>query len=113
VGFAVREALMISKEDCIAFTGLTSDEVDAIAEHEHLADIPAAALANLLLHEQHGAETIRAMMVDDIRAALAEGRKPHAAGLLAALRHFLHEHPEGRIGHGGQSTAGGSADAAH
>ncbi len=90
---------MISKEDCIAFAGLTQDEIDAIAEHEHLADVPAAALANLLLHRDRGADEIRRMMVDDIRDALAAGRKAHAAELLATLRHFLHEHPEGRIGH--------------
>ena len=104
---------MISKEDCIAFTGLTSEEVDAIAEHEHLADIAAASLANLLLHEQHGAETIRAMMVDDIRAALAQGRKAHAAEVLAALRHFLHDHPEGRVGHAGPHGAGRGDNAPH
>lgn len=90
---------MITREDCIAFAGLTQEEVDAVAEHEHLGDIQAAALANLLLHRDKGASAIRAMMVDDLRAALAAGRPAHAAELLAVLRHFLHEHPEGRIGH--------------
>jgi hypothetical protein len=90
---------MITKEDCIAFAGLTQDEVDAVAEHEHVGDIQAAALADILLHRDKGADVIRRMMVDDIRAALAAGRGAHAAQVLAALRHFLHEHPEGRIGH--------------
>lgn len=88
---------MISKEDCIAFCGLTQEEVDGIAEHEHLGEIGAAALADYLLHLEHGAERIRSMLVDDIREALAHGRKAHAAELTAALRHFLHEHPEGRL----------------
>jgi hypothetical protein len=91
---------MISREDCIAFAGLTEDEIEAIAEHEHLGDIAAAALADYLLHMPHGAERIREMLVDDVRAALAQGRKAHAGELVAALRHFLHEHPEGRLAAG-------------
>lgn len=93
---------MITREDCIAFAGLTQDEVDAVAEHEHVGDIQAAALANILLHREKGADAIRRMMVDDIREALAAGRPAHAAQIVGALRHFLHEHPEGRIGHGGE-----------
>ncbi|MCP8940113.1 hypothetical protein NK718_16420 [Alsobacter sp. SYSU M60028] len=88
---------MISKEDCIAFCGLTQEEVDAIAEHEHLGEIGAAALANYLMHIQHGPERVREMIVEDIRDALSHGRKAHAAELTMALRHFLSEHPEGRL----------------
>ncbi len=88
---------MICKEDCIAFAGLTAEEVDAIAEHEHLGEIGAAALADYLMHLEHGPERIRCMMVDDIRDALARGHSAHAAELTAALRHFLAEHPEARI----------------
>ncbi len=89
---------MITGEDCIALAGLTQEEVDAVAEHEHVGDIQAAALANILLHSDKGADAIRRMMVDDIRAALAGGRPAHAAQIIGALRHFLYEHPEGRIG---------------
>ena len=35
---------MITIEDCIAMCGLTQDEVLAIAEHEHIPEIAAAAL---------------------------------------------------------------------
>ncbi|MHB2168534.1 hypothetical protein [Alsobacter sp. R-9] len=87
---------MISKEDCIAFCGLTAEEVDAIAEHEHLGEVAASALADYLLHMEHGAERIRAMIVDDIRSALRDGRTAHAGDLMAALRHFMAEHPEAR-----------------
>jgi hypothetical protein len=87
---------MISREDCIGLCGLTAEEVDAIAEHEHLGDVQAAALAAYLLHASHGPEKIRTMIVDDIRTAMSEGRTAHAAQLLAVLRHFLHDHPDGR-----------------
>ncbi|MEZ5841495.1 MAG: hypothetical protein R3D02_14060 [Hyphomicrobiales bacterium] len=85
---------MISIEDCIAFTGLDRDEIDAIAEHEHMPEIAAAALASYLLHQAHGAEQIRDMIVDDIRGALGREDNAHAAQLFAALRHFMADHPE-------------------
>ena len=85
---------MISKEDCIALCGLTAEEVDAIAEHEHIGEVAAAALADYLLHKDHGTDRIRAMIVDDIRAALRDGRPGHAGELVHVLRRFLSEHPD-------------------
>jgi hypothetical protein len=40
---------MITLEDCIGLCGLTEEEVLAIAEHEHVPEIAAAALAQYLL----------------------------------------------------------------
>jgi hypothetical protein len=37
---------MISLEDCIAFSGLSEEEVAAIGEHEHIPQIAACTLAN-------------------------------------------------------------------
>ena len=85
---------MISLEDCIGLCGLTEAEVLAIAEHEHIPEIAAAALASYLLHEQHGSEKIRDMIGDDIRNALDRRDMAHASELVAALRHFLADHPE-------------------
>jgi hypothetical protein len=45
------DALMITLEDCVAFWGLTKEEVLAIAEHEHLPEIAAAALGSYLVHQ--------------------------------------------------------------
>ena len=85
---------MISREDCIAMCGLDADEVAAIAEHEHMADITAAALGADLLHQPGGTEDIRQMIVEDIRTAVKGGRSKHAAKLFVVLRHFLEQHPE-------------------
>ena len=85
---------MISLEDCIALCGLTEAEVLAIAEHEHIPEIAAAALASYLLHEAHGCEKIRDMIRDDIRSALDRKDPTHARELMMALRHFMGEHPE-------------------
>ena len=85
---------MISIEDCIAMCDLTREEVDAIAEHEHIEEIAAAALANYLMGREGGPQKIREMIQDDIRAALEHRDKDHARELLMALRHFMHAHPE-------------------
>jgi hypothetical protein len=85
---------MISLEDCIAFCDLTEAEVLAIAEHEHIPEIAAAALGHYLLRQEHGAEVIRDMLRDDIRSALARDDRQHARELFMALRHFLSHHPE-------------------
>jgi hypothetical protein len=89
-----QEQAMITLEDCIAFCGLTEAEVMAIAEHEHVPEIAAAAMAEYLLPHRRGVDKIHCMIVDDIRAALRRGDKRHASELFAALRHFLSTHPE-------------------
>ena len=64
---------MISLQDCVDLCGLEEDEVAAISEHEHIPEIAAAALASYLLHQPHGGETIRTMIIDDIHKALDQG----------------------------------------
>ena len=53
---------MISLEDCVGLCGLTEEEVLAIAEHEHLPEIAATALAAYLLSQKHGSEKVLGMM---------------------------------------------------
>lgn len=86
--------MVVTLEDCIAFCGLSEAEVLAIAEHEHIPEIAAAALAEYLLAQEHGAERIADMIRDDIRHALARGDGAHASELLAALGQFTKSHPE-------------------
>jgi hypothetical protein len=85
---------MISMKDCIALCGLTEEEVMAIAEHEHVPEMAAAAMARYLLKKPGGSQQIRDMIRDDIHAALNRGDKDHASELLMVLRHFLATHPE-------------------
>ena len=85
---------MISLEDCVALSGLTEEQVLAIAEHEHLPEIAATAFAQYLLKREHGMEKIRDMIVDDIRQAQQRQDKPHILTLLHVLHHFLKSHPE-------------------
>jgi hypothetical protein len=89
---------MITLQDCIGLCGLTEEEVLAIAEHEHLPEIAATALAEYLLSQEHGSEKVRDMIVDDIRQAqLTSGSsKEKVLMLLHVLHHFLKTHPEAR-----------------
>jgi hypothetical protein len=85
---------MINLEDCIALSGLTEAQVLAIAEHEHVPEIAATALAQYLSNQEHGMEKIRDMIVDDIRQAQERGDKAHVLTLLHVLHHFLKSHAE-------------------
>jgi hypothetical protein len=84
---------VISIVDICGLCGLDQEQIDAIGEHEHLPDVAAAALAAYLLHMEHGLERVRDMIVDDIKIALVQKRKGHAAELLMALRHLYEKNP--------------------
>jgi hypothetical protein len=60
---------VISLEDCIGLCGLTKEEVLAVAEHEHLPEVAATALAQYLMSGERGSAAIRDMIVDGIRRA--------------------------------------------
>ena len=85
---------MITLEDCIGLCGLTEEEVRALAEHEHLPEISATALAKYLLSQEHGSEKVRDMIIDDIRKAQLRSDRQHVLTLLHVLHHFLKTHPE-------------------
>lgn len=87
---------MITPEEIVEWTDLTAEEVAAIAEHEHVTGVCAAAMADCLMHREGGPRQIEQMMIADIRAALVAGHRDHARELFGALRHFLAEHPEAR-----------------
>ena len=85
---------MISLEDCLALCGLTKDEVDALAEHEHIPEIAAAALGQYLLNQPDGCKAICDMIAEDIRWASKRGDGTHVLELTSTLQHFIASHPE-------------------
>ena len=89
---------MIGLEDCIAMCGLEPDEVAAICEHEQICEVQAATLASYLLHQSHGTERIRTMIIENIHQAQSHGEVEHADELVVVLQHFLHHHPEAAVG---------------
>lgn len=84
---------MITIQDCLALSDLTEEEIDAIAEHEHLPEIVAAELGHYLTHRSGGIYHIQRMIRDDIAAARVRGDLRHAHRLSLVLMHFCCEHP--------------------
>jgi hypothetical protein len=87
---------MLTLEDCIAYTGLSEAEIDAIAEHEHLPEIIATELGNYLLRTPDGVPVLKRMILDDIADAERRGDLEHALKLRLVLRHFIQTHPDYR-----------------
>jgi hypothetical protein len=85
---------VLSIEDCLALCDLTEDEVDAIAQHEHIPEVAAAEMGNYLLHCPDGELRIRAMIRDDIAEAAALGDEQRALALKLVLRGFVLQHPK-------------------
>jgi hypothetical protein len=100
---------MISLEDCIGLCGLTEAEVRAVAEHEQIADIHAAALGQCLLGQPDGCRKIAAMIADDVTWAILRGDRRHADDLLTTLQHFVGSHPDGLTSKRAQSCLDGRA----
>ena len=85
---------MLTYQDCLDFTGFTQDEIDAIAEHEHVPEIVALELANYLAEKQpDGIPRIRKIIIEDIEHARAQGHKERVAHLEGVLKHFVATHP--------------------
>ena len=84
---------MLTLEDCVALCGLTEEEVEAIAWHEHVPEAVAAEIASYLIHAPNGAPVVRRVIMDDIAEARRAGDEEKLARLRLTLRHFLRQHP--------------------
>ncbi|MEO9573558.1 MAG: hypothetical protein ABJ360_21845 [Roseobacter sp.] len=89
---------MITVEDVEDMSALTRDEIDALAEHEHISAFDAALMGDYMMQMHHGQQKVQRMICDDIRVALHDDNLPHARKLFAVLRGFLAEHPEAARG---------------
>jgi len=83
---------MLTIVDCIALSGLSEAEVDAIAEHEHLPAIVAAELGCCLEGDPSGQRVIASFIRDDIAHARAHGAAKHVAELAAVLQQYMNHH---------------------
>lgn len=88
--------MMLTFQECLAFSELTEDEILAIAEHENLPEAVALELGNTLAQTPAGEHCIEEMIADDIVAAQRAGNLRHAAALKLVLRRFIEQHPNAR-----------------
>ncbi|MEM5537258.1 hypothetical protein WNY58_12755 [Neptuniibacter pectenicola] len=84
---------MITYEECLELSDLTADEVDAIAEHEHVTSMIAIALGHYMITHD-GEQKIKSIIMDDIDKAEREKNYQHAEMLRKVLKHFIATHPE-------------------
>jgi hypothetical protein len=85
--------MQVTYEDCLGMLDLEADEVEAVAQHEHIAMTVAVELADYLLHEPGGVPKLKHMIVDDLAVARAAGNTARVAELETILRHFVQTHP--------------------
>lgn len=83
---------MLTIEDCIALSDLTEDEVEAIAEHEHIPQMAAVELGWYLVQTPEGERRIKRMIIEDMVNAREREDHAHAARLKLVLKHFVEEH---------------------
>ncbi len=83
---------MLTIQDCIELSGLSEEEIDAIAEHEHLPGMVAVELGHYLTQTPAGEKRIKSMIVDDMREASLRGDHVHVLKLKLCLRHYLDQH---------------------
>lgn len=84
---------MLAREGCLALCELSEDEVEAIAEHEHVPELVAMELGQYLCRTPNGEARIERMIIDDIEHARTHGNYAHMAKLVGVLRHFIETHP--------------------
>ena len=85
---------MLSYEDCIALSGLTTEEIAAIAMHEHLPAMAALQMGVSLCDSGHGKLLIQRMIMEDSQKACRRGNLKAAARFGLVLHHFIEKHSE-------------------
>lgn len=93
---------MLTYEDCLDYCNLSEEEIDAIAEHEHIPSIAALELAQYLVQQPDGTLLMKRMILDDIERAKASNNLEHYLRLKATLIHFVETHPDNPDKRGGR-----------
>lgn len=84
---------MLSLVDCIAFSGLTPDQLEAVACYKHVPVIVAAEWAETALDKPNGAEEVEDVLASEVMVATAH-HLACAECWTKALSEFHTSHPE-------------------
>ena len=84
---------MLSYQDCVELSDLTEEEIEAIAEHEHLPEMAALELGSYLVHSPEGVPMIKRIILEDIEEERRRGHADKALKLKLVLKHFVDTHP--------------------
>lgn len=83
---------MLTYEDCVGLTDLDEEDIEAIAQHEHVPEIVAAELGCCLAHQPGGESIIDHIIRDDIEAAAQHHHPLEVIHWKEVLRHFEASH---------------------
>ena len=84
---------MLTYQDCVKLSDLTEEEIEAIAQHEHLPEMAALELGSYMVHTQEGIPMIKRIILDDIEEARRRGHTEKVLQLKLVLKHFVDTHP--------------------
>ena len=84
---------MLTYQDCVELSDLTEDEIEAIAQHEHLPEMAALEMGSYLVHTPEGIPMIKRIILDDIEDARRHGHTEKSLQLKLVLKHFVDTHP--------------------
>lgn len=87
---------MLSYQDCVELSDLTEEEIEAIAQHEHLPEMAALELGSYLVHTDQGIPMIKRIILEDIEEERRRGDAEKVLQLKLVLKHFVDTHPENR-----------------
>lgn len=88
------ELVMLSYQDCVELSDLTEEEIEAIAQHEHLPEMAALELGSYLVHTAEGVPMIKRIILDDIEEERRRGHEDKALGLKLVLKRFVETYPD-------------------
>ena len=83
---------MLDIESCIALSGLTEEEIEALAKHAHIPEMLAVELGSYLARLPDGPERICEIIGEEIRAAQRRGDVARAVRLKLILGRYLEHH---------------------
>jgi hypothetical protein len=78
----------------VELSDLTEEEIEAIAEHEHLPEIAALEMGSYLVHTEEGIPMIKRIILDDIEEERRRGHDQKVLQLKLVLKHFVETHPQ-------------------
>lgn len=88
---------MLTLQECIDFSDADTDEVQVIAEHEHVPQIVAAEIAATLMRTPKGRYTLRRYIQENLERAAAAGHLQRERYLRRVLDEFNRKHPGLRV----------------
>jgi hypothetical protein len=82
---------MLTLQDCIGFSGLTADQLEAIADHENLDMIIAAEWAEAVLDRPEGEDMVERMLAEEVAFCESHHKEDRLIRFQAGLDDF-HKH---------------------